>query len=226
MLSLSEIEKLPLHKLVYRILKESILNGSLKPGDKLVEEIISRKLSISKTPVREAIRELTQEGLIIHHSRRGITIIDFTEKDILEIITLREHIESFGLSLSIPRFNDEDKKYFQSIINDIYEFEQKKQYKDLVRKDLEFHKALIEASGHSRLIKIWSLLESQVLVLLNMIDYDMFALHYSGTSHTELLTCIFSGNTHVALSNLRDHIRTSGKHVLRCIKQGSNTGQL
>lgn len=225
MVALSEIEKLPLHKTVYRILKESILNGSLKPGQRIIEEEISRKLSISKTPVREAIRELTQEGLIIHHSRKSMVIIYFTENDVLEIITLREHIESFALSLLIPKLDEHHKVFFQSFISDLYELEQNKEYKNLAKKDLAFHKALIETSGHTRLIRIWSLLESQVLVLLNMIDYEMFALHYSGASHAELLSCIFSGNSQVALDNLREHISTSGKHILRCIKDLTSTDE-
>jgi DNA-binding GntR family transcriptional regulator len=115
-LALSEFESLPLHKIVYSKLKESILAGALKPGEKLIENDLAKQLQISKTPIREAIRVLSQEGLIVHNTRRGITVIDFTEKDVWEIITLRAEIEAMGARLAIDNIDQNDYKILNNII--------------------------------------------------------------------------------------------------------------
>ncbi len=115
-------DKTSLHILVYNQLKELIISGKLKPGQRLLEYEIAKNLDISKTPIREAIRELSREGLIIHESRRKLTVVDFNEDDIREILTLRAELESFALGLAIPRFRPED---FLELENRIDELNQK-----------------------------------------------------------------------------------------------------
>ena len=216
---LSEESKLPLHKLVYNKLKESILTGKLKPGEKLVENTISKEMSISKTPIREALRELAKEGLIIHHTRRGISVIDFTEKDIDEIISLRAEIEAFGIRLALPRITQKEHDRIDKLISNIQQYEQEKKMHKLVESDLLLHAYFMELSGHSRLLKTWQMLSSQISVLLHMIDYYKIAPVYSSKSHRKLIDSIFSGDISFAESAVRNHILESGKNIMDHFKK-------
>ena len=216
---LSEESKLPLHKLVYNKLKESILTGKLKPGERLVENTISREMSISKTPIREALRELAKEGLIIHHTRRGISVIDFTEKDIDEIISLRAEIEAFGIRLALPKIKLKEREKIDKLISNIQNYELENKTHKLVETDLQLHSYLMELSGHSRLIKTWKMLSSQISVLLHMIDYHRIAPIYSSKSHKELINALFSGDTSSAETAIRNHILESGKNIMTHFKK-------
>ena len=117
--TLTNISNLSLYKIIYNTLKKSILSGEFKPGEKLNESLLSKQLSVSKTPLREAIRELGQEGLLTHKPRRGLFVVDFTEDDVVEIVTLRAEIEAFGMRLALPRFGDADKQQLEKIVDDI-----------------------------------------------------------------------------------------------------------
>ena len=216
---LSEEAKLPLHKLVYNTLKESILTGKLKPGEKLIESTIAKEMSISKTPIREALRELAKEGLIIHHTRRGISVIDFTEKDIEEIISLRAEIEAFGIRLALPRIKPKEREKINKIISNIRNNEQQSKIHKLVEADLQLHSFLMDLSGHSRLIKTWKMLSSQMSVLLHLIDYHKIAPVYSSESHRKLIDSLFKGNVTSAENAIKKHILESGKNIMKHFKR-------
>lgn len=205
-MNLSEFDRLPLHKLVYNKLRDSILSGDLYPGQKLIENEISKQLKISKTPIREAIRELSQEGLLLHHTRRGITVIDFTEKDVEEIIVLRAHIEQLGVQLALKNLTEEDYTHMVKMIQQLGAYEEQNDYKKVSEMDMNFHRFLMEKSGNSRLLKAWQTIASQMQVLLLMIDFYALSTGYSANNHIKLLENIKSNNHTVVENMIKEHI--------------------
>ncbi|MBC8377626.1 MAG: GntR family transcriptional regulator [Planctomycetes bacterium] len=204
-----------LHIQVYNQLKDNILTGKLKPGESLNEQNIAKEMAISKSPVREALRELVQEGLVVHHPRKSITVIDFTIKDIEEIIGLRAVIEEYAVSLCVSRLDAEDKKSLSSIVNQIYTTTQARDSSKSTHLDLSLHEYLIQKTDHTRLIRTWKLLQSQTRVLLQMIaDLKVYA-DYSADAHRELLERLFSGNTRTAKAAMKNHILAAGKNILK-----------
>ncbi len=218
-LSLSETDRLPLHKLVYSKLRESILTGVLRPGEKLIENEISKQLHISKTPIREAIRELSQEGLIVHHTRRGISVIDFKESDIEEITVLRAELEGLAIRLAFSSLNNEDFSHMDRIIRELHTCDKKKDFACMAQKDLEFHCYLIEKSGNRRLLKAWKTIASQMQVLLQMLDFYALSENYSVNSHKQLLEALKKGTAETASNTIRKHVIQSKENVLRVFQQ-------
>jgi len=216
--------KLSLHTQVYYQLKEYIISGQLKPGECLIEQTIAAQMSISKTPVREALRELVQEGLVVHHPRKGVTVMDITENDIEEITSLRAVIEGFGIGLYVSASKEDDKERLQEIVDEIYLAEKEKNYAKTADFDLKFHSFIIERTGHSRLIKAWKTLESQTRILLQMIEYYKIYQGYSGDSHKKLLDIIFAGDTEGAIVAVKDHILESGKNIVKNFKERKAAG--
>ena len=78
-------EYLPLRDVVFNTLRQAILRGELKPGERLMEIALSQRLGVSRTPVREAIRMLEQEGLVIMIPRKGAQVAEISEKDLEEL---------------------------------------------------------------------------------------------------------------------------------------------
>ncbi len=213
-LSIGEYENLPLHKVVYNKLRESILSGALKPGEKLIENEISKKLNISKTPLREAIRELSQEGLIIHNTRRGIRIIDFSEEDVFEIITLRAELEALGIQLAIEKLREEDFVVLQEIVDQLRDASNKEDKVAMAKSDMDFHRFLMHKAGNSRLEKAWETIASQMTVLLKMIDFYSCTPNFAEINHRRLIDSIRSGDSEKTSATLKSHILLSQELIL------------
>ena len=87
---MEEYQDMPLRDVVFHTLRKSILRGHLKPDERLMEIKLSEELGVSRTPIREAIRMLQLEGLVVNVPRKGTTVAKITEKDLKEVLELRE----------------------------------------------------------------------------------------------------------------------------------------
>ncbi|MEI6875042.1 MAG: GntR family transcriptional regulator [Spirochaetota bacterium] len=213
-LETKESENSPLYKLVYHKLREAILNGQLAPGTKLVEQAISTQMAISKTPVREAIRELAQEGLILFKARRGISVIDFTEKDINELVTLRANLEMLGVRLALGKLTKEDFSALDSILDRIIAKEKSRGYAELSDLDIEFHQFIIQKSDNKRLEKAWKDIASQMHVLFRMIRYYEFSDTYMSMMHKDLILALSSKDLAVCEKVFHSHILLNEENIL------------
>ncbi|NQT58213.1 MAG: GntR family transcriptional regulator [Bacteroidetes bacterium] len=209
-------DKTSLHILVYNQLKELIISGKLKPGERLMEYEIAKNLNISKTPIREAIRELSKEGLVVHESRRKLTVVDFTEKDIREILTLRAELESIAISLSIPRFTPKDYLELEERIEELHQREDQKDFFDVRRIDIErIHSFLVEMSGNSRLIQMWKVLASQMMVLFQAVELKSKNHGYSTKNHRMLTKMMKDGDVDQACKFLKSHILRNLESIIQ-----------
>lgn len=209
-------DKTSLHILVYKQLKELIISGKLKPGQRLMEYEIANSLNISKTPIREALRELSKEGLVIHESRKRLTVVDFTEKDIREILTLRAELEAIALRLAIPLFSPDDYRELEGRIAELQQREEKKDFFDVRRIDIErIHAFLVEKSGNTRLVEMWRVLASQMMVLFQAVELKSKNHGYSTKNHTVLLRMMQEGDPEAACDFLKSHILRNLESIIR-----------
>lgn len=225
-ISLSDFDRLPLHKLVYEKLRDLILTGGILPGEKLVENDISRQLKISKTPIREAIRELSQEGLLIHTTRRGIRVIDFTEKDVDEIIFLRAELERIGVERACGNLDDSDFMHIDSTLQQLAVYEQSRDYAAMAKADMGFHEHIMEKSDNTRLVKAWKTIASQMLVLLNSIDFYALSSDYAHKNHREILNLLKESKATEVSQVIKDHILTSRVLILQKMAKQKNVKEL
>ena len=196
-----------LHILVYKQLKELIISGELKPGERLLEYEIAEQLNTSKTPIREAIRELAAEGLVVHEKRKKITVVDFTEQDIREILSLRAELESFAVKLAAGKMGGDDFRDFESMIEDLRTAEQDGDYKRVRSIDIEqIHAMLVRKSENRRLIQMWKMLASQMMVLFQVVDFNNKRSDFASDRHRKLLQLMKKGDIDEAVSFVREHI--------------------
>ena len=90
-------EYLPLHDVVFNTLRKAILKGELKPGERLMEIALVERLGVSRTPVREAMRKLELEGLVVMIPRRGAQVANITEKDLNDVLEVRIALENLSI---------------------------------------------------------------------------------------------------------------------------------
>jgi len=204
-----------LHILVYRQLKELIISGELKPGDRLLEYEIAAQLNTSKTPIREAIRELAAEGLVIHEKRKKITVVDFTEQDVREILTLRAELEAMAVRLSVDKLDENDFMEFSALLEELKEAEAENDFKKVRSIDIErIHAFIVIKSGNSRLIQMWKMLASQMMVLFQAVDFNVKRSDFASDRHSQLLELIKTGETSKAEDFVRHHILRNMESII------------
>lgn len=138
---------------VYKSLKKSILNGDLKPGEKLSQDWLAKKMKVSRMPIREAIERLKIEGLIESIPYKESRVINFTYRDIEETYSVRALLEAYSARLAIDKIREKDLKVLKITIKEMKEHLDKQKYKQLPILNKKFHLTIYNRSGNRRLYK-------------------------------------------------------------------------
>ncbi len=130
---------------IYQQLRNDILNGRYRPGESLIEMKVAKKMGVSRTPVREAIRQLELEGLVSSIPNKGVVVQGVSEQDIEDIYTIRKMIEGLAARWAAEKITDEQLKELKDII-DLMEFYTEKDDIDKVSElDTKFHDIIFKA---------------------------------------------------------------------------------
>jgi DNA-binding GntR family transcriptional regulator len=157
--------------LAARRLRAEILSGELAPGERIVEEQLTRRFGTSRAPLREALRLLGQQGLVEHLPRRGVRVTQLSARDIDELFTLRDALEQFAVHCAAARSADETG--LAAMATAVAAMEQATAAGDSVAQDAAhraFHLALVARSGHRHLIDVYEpvILKLQLYMATNM----------------------------------------------------------
>ena len=137
---------------VYRSLRDGIAEGRYKTGDCLVEMKIAEELGVSRTPVREALKQLELEDLVVSHPNRGVVVKGFSNEDYRDVSTIRHLLEGQAAYWAAERISDDLLRELKEIVELMEFYTQKNDAEHLVRLDTRFHEIIYEASG-SRTIR-------------------------------------------------------------------------
>ena len=153
---------LPLRDVVFNTLREAILKGELKPGERLMELQLAAKLGVSRTPIREAIRKLELEGLVLMIPRKGAEVAEITEKNLRDVLEVRGALEELAVQLACDRI---DKEGIRNLKKAAKEFEAVLDSDVITQSgeaDVEFHDVIYIATDNTRLIQLLNNLREQM----------------------------------------------------------------
>ncbi|MCR5097655.1 MAG: GntR family transcriptional regulator [Lachnospiraceae bacterium] len=160
--SLDADSYLPLRDEVFFTLRDLILKGELSPGDRLMEIHLAEKLGVSRTPVREAIRLLEKEGLAITIPRRGAQVARMTEKDLSDVLEVREALDGLAAEKACNIINDEILGRLSASMDEFKKAIKSDDPKVIVEADEAFHRIIYEAADNPRLLSIVDNLKEQM----------------------------------------------------------------
>jgi len=153
-----KIDKIQNHKLlsqrVYSILKTAIIKGGLEVGSKLTEAKIAMQLGVSKTPVREALRQLADEEFVRITPNQGVVVSKISIEDIKDFLQLRMALEGLAANLAAKRISQKEIKELEKYHEQMYKFAVKKDLSAFGEENAKFHNILLHASGNKRLARI------------------------------------------------------------------------
>ena len=148
-------EYLPLRDVVFQTLRNAILKGELKPGERLMEIQLAQKLGVSRTPVREALRKLELEGLVIMIPRRGAIVADITVQDLNDVLEVRQALEELAVRKACDCATDEQLKALKQAANDFKRCTESEDLLGCVEADMEFHEIIYAATNNQRLQQLF-----------------------------------------------------------------------
>ena len=208
----------PLREVICESLRNAIKNGKLKPGERLMEVQLAEELGISRTPVREAIRKLEQEGYVIMLPRRGTYVSSVSVHDVQEIFEIRTALESLSTGLAARRIENEELEQLQKLLAEIEGYIDKHDIDNIVKTDIEFHDLLYKVSRNERLSGIISNLKEQLS------RFRTLSMSYPGRlketleEHREMVEAIASGDVEAAREAAERHMVRAEETLLKAMR--------
>lgn len=208
-------EYLPLREVVFKTLRQAIIQGEFQPGERLLEVTIANKLGVSRTPVREAIRMLELEGLVVMIPRKGAEVANITVKDLRDALEVRMAIEALSVRLACERIDEEGREELKSACMKFKEAINSKLVPAIVEGDEEFHNAIYKATKNPKLINTAQNLREQVYRY--RVEYVKdFSYHDNLVREHDLITmAILKGDAKSAEKVMNEHIYNQEQIVIK-----------
>ena len=210
--SLKPLRKKLLSENVVGAIRSAILNGELELGQRLVETDLAEQLGVSRGPIREALRLLAAEGLVVINVHRGTFIVQPTKDDVEEIYSLREALESLAVKRVIEIASDEEIEGLFETAKQFTAASSQKKVAQLVGTNMALHGELFKLARHERLSQIWATLESQ-LRLCNLIEFERRNedMERAFDEHMKILDAIRDRDSEAACRFMSEHIQKSAQ---------------
>ncbi|MFB4168501.1 GntR family transcriptional regulator [Virgibacillus sp. JSM 102003] len=204
----------PLSQLIADQLKRKIWNEEIQFGERLLETDLAESFDVSRSTIREALKILEIEELVISQARKGTYVADFTEQDLAEIIELRTLIESQAFTQAIKGLEKKHIEVLEQIVEQMKVKADEKDWNGLFDLDMQFHSYVVNLCGNSRIIKIYDSLQVQIRTFLMHLDqyYSSFQSFYD--EHKELLRALVSRDVHTVNESVKNHIAYVEAHLL------------
>ncbi len=216
-------EFMPLREVVFLTLRKSILKGELHPGERLMEISLANKLGVSRTPIREAMRMLEHEGLVVMKPRRGAQVAKITVQELNDVLEVRTSLETLAIVKACERMTEEDvaamrlaAKKFESLVED-----KNSDLTALAEADVQFHDTIYQGTKNRRLIQLLANLREQMY---------RFRIEYLKEAemrcelvkeHRAIVDAIVNRDTDRAVTYIVQHIENQQKAINASIEASS-----
>ncbi|MGD8649818.1 MAG: GntR family transcriptional regulator [Desulfobacterales bacterium] len=143
-------------------IREAIKSGKLKPGDRLIETVLAREMNIGRNAVREAIRYIEKEGLIVTTPFKGAQVVEMSLNDLKDIYDVRNALETLALNTLAMKIDEKKIEVFDAVVKEMKAVSKKGNLKAIIDVDLKFHRTLCELSENNVLLEAWSAISNRL----------------------------------------------------------------
>ena len=204
-------EYLPLRDVVFKTLRQAILKGELEPGERLMEIQLAERLGVSRTPIREAIRKLELEGLVLMIPRKGAEVARISENNLRDVLEVRRTLEELAVDLACQRMTEDEleelKKTQELFAQAIREGDAMR----IAQTDERYHEIIYGSTKNEKLVQILNNLREQ------MYRYRL--------EHDQILKALSLRHVHEAKIAIREHIDNQEITILKNLKEQENDVQ-
>lgn len=208
---------------VHKDLKRRIVEEELSPGDFLVERDISLEYNVSRTPVREALRQLVADGLVVLDRGRGYSVRQLSIEDLLEIFIAREAVEGTLASLATARLDSKLRERVVLIRSKLEEIDAAVQPSKAVNLGRQLHDHLAEAASNRTLMDFYDKLRNVAALTRNLSKKSIEVEILSQQEHLKIINAVLSEDRNEAERAMRLHLRGTCERMVASYLKGSTT---
>jgi DNA-binding GntR family transcriptional regulator len=187
-------------------LKDLILLGELKPGDRIVETRCAKELGVSQSPVREAIRELEMIGLVENRPFQGCYVKAHTSKDVKDSYKVRISLETLGMKEAVESITDEQLREIHDVMKEMELAAKNHEFDLYIRLDTLFHQKIIEVSGNRMLLRLWSQCYIREWTYIATKKLSALGLENLAVRHEAIYDALVERNERKALQAVISHL--------------------
>lgn len=210
------MKHLSLKETAYELIKQKIINGDFEPGSRIMEESLAEEISMSRTPVREAINQLAAEGLIENVPRKGIFFTLVSKDETKDLLDLRMILESFAVKKCVEKINQQTIQILEKNIEEFKLALKMQDYKKCNELDSIFHREIANISGNKKLIKFLREVEDFMLIARTIEKKSSPEIKNELTisDHIEILDAIKNKDMEKAANSIEKNIIRMRKNLI------------
>lgn len=207
---LFSLEARPTAQLIADQLREQIIQGVFRPGEQINESFLAVQLNTSRSPVREAVQRLCQEGILTNRRNHGVYVLELSAQDSKEIYAVREAVETNAadnLLSSSPKHIKTTCQALRTILRNMKRRVDANNWQAVAQLDMQFHTTLVAAAGNSRMTRIYKTLaaESTMCILNLEVSYPRVDLLVE--EHRNILDLLEAGDRDGLLQAIKRHMQ-------------------
>lgn len=203
-----------LNNWAYRIIKNQILDSEVKAGEQLRVESLAEKMGISRTPIREALLRLVNEGLVKAESRVGYFVRGMTKRDLVDLFELREILESYAAEKAATLLRDDELEYLQQLHKKSIQAVKQSKLSKFVELEIKLHNLIIEKSDNRRLSEVLESLKDLTYRERVLSVKSMDNLKASLKEHSDVVEALKRKNGKLAGQKMKKHIQSVKSRLL------------
>jgi len=212
-------EYLPLRDVVFQTLRQAILRGELEPGERLMEIHLADRLGVSRTPIREAIRKLELEGLVVMIPRRGAVVASITEKDMKDVLEVRRTLEMLAVEVACDRITPEQLDKLHDATENFQKTCAGADLIQLAQADVAFHDVIYNAANNQRLVTTLNNLREQMYRYRMEYLKDTSSYERLRDEHAMIYEGIRRKDKQMACKAIREHIDNQEASIMKAIRE-------
>lgn len=218
-LQLNSNAMLPLRDVVFQTLREAILTGDIEPGERLMEIHLSNQLGVSRTPIREAIRKLELEGLVVMTPRKGAIVASITEEDLKEVLEVRVVLEMLAMELACKKINGEQMDGLKRALKEFQDVIDLDDPNKIASKDEAFHDCIYQATGNSKLMNLLNNLREQMYRYRVEYIKDISSRHSLVEEHILMIEALEKRDIASGTSVIKTHILNQQERIIQNLRK-------
>lgn len=219
-------EYLPLRDVVFNTLRQAILKGELAPGERLMEIQLAEKLGVSRTPIREAIRKLELEGLVLMIPRKGAEVAKISEKSLRDVLEVRRSLEELAIELACQRMSEDDMAELERMQGNFKSAIDRGEAMSIAQSDEQYHDVIYQGTRNDKLVQMLGNLREQMYRYRLEYIKDVSQHGRLIEEHEEIYRCISSRDKNAGAGAIKMHIYNQEQSILNQIQQNKGSSRV
>ena len=215
---IEETEELSLREAVYQTLRKAILTGRFSPNERLTEVQLGELLGTSRTPIREALRKLELEGLVVIIPRSGARVAPITAKQLKDVLEVRRTLDVLAAQLACRRITEEQKLRLEAAAREFEDSVSSRDKTRIAKADVSFHEIIAEAADNGKLVQILNSLADQIYRYRYEYIKDDNSYNRLIEEHWALFHGIADKDEAAAAETARKHVDNQENSILKSLR--------